>query len=274
VRARAISRLARLAPNQRDIIAALGRALDDDDAGVRREAVWALASAGALPELLYAVADPETSVARAAERALDRWEFRRHHVPVLVEALRSRRAPVRLRAVEELGRLGADAEEALPALRRLIQGGTGQERGLAQAAMKKLVASAAAATLDFGGEETTPIKADPRAGKSPPPRAGPTPEVRTYAPIQVWRLSLKLRGRRIRVQGVGKCFATIDGRVLVRFKNDLRDLVSVYIDEAGPLSGVEHGAHRVVTLEGEVKRVTDGVVVMEQGSVIWAPDGH
>jgi hypothetical protein len=70
----------------------------------------------ALPALLNALNDPVTDVKLGAAEAITNIDPTERTVPTLIELLRATDWTVRIRAVEELRRLGRSARDALPAL--------------------------------------------------------------------------------------------------------------------------------------------------------------
>jgi hypothetical protein len=128
-------------------------------------------------------------------------------------------------------------------------------------------------TVDLGPARTPPAQAKRVASALSP--ANEKHEVCAYEPADVWRAGLRLRNRRIRVMGLGKVFAMLDDRVLIRFQGGNRPLLNCYLDadKCGSLKGaVRQGEYRVVTLEAEVQGSSEGVVALGNGRLIWAAD--
>jgi HEAT repeat protein len=121
-------------PNQSAAaVAALGRATNDPDLEVRENAVDALAQKGSAAKssasaLEQALDDSEVSVrlkAALAIRAID--PANRSYVPVFVESLRAGHGPVFL----EVGRMGVEADWAVPTLVALLSDRRATIRALA-----------------------------------------------------------------------------------------------------------------------------------------------
>jgi HEAT repeat protein len=113
------------------------RALGDTSAQVRRKAAYALGRINANPKLavgplVTALADPDTDVVQAVQDALP--TMGKAATPLLVKILRSDNPTPRLRAIQTLGAIGADAAEAVPDLQGLLQSG----KGLAEPAANAL----------------------------------------------------------------------------------------------------------------------------------------
>jgi HEAT repeat protein len=127
-------------------VGVLMRVLGDPDGLVRARAAWWLAQHGpkagaGVDALLEALTDEDSSVGVAAAEAL--WRIRRHPavLPALVAALEDPDSWARSRAAEALGRMGADAEAAVPALVLALR----EEEGRAAADALRQLGPAAAA---------------------------------------------------------------------------------------------------------------------------------
>jgi WD40 repeat protein/HEAT repeat protein len=134
----AVSALVKIAPRQKNVVSAFTRALADEDADVRLQAVRGLDRAGAVAGLLSALAHDDEEVSKAAGLALDRATFERQHVKLLAALLASKRAAVRLRGVEALAELGEDAGDGVPALAKLLTRSRGEELSKVVEALGKL----------------------------------------------------------------------------------------------------------------------------------------
>ena len=108
--------------NVRIVVPALSRASQDADVEVREVAISALGQIGSaanasLPDLDEALDDSERAVRLAAALAIQKIDpQRRSYAPVILESLRAGHGPVFL----EVGRMGADAEWAVPTLVKLL----------------------------------------------------------------------------------------------------------------------------------------------------------
>lgn len=126
-------------------VAVLARRLRDPDAGERLRAAKKLAAMGpealpAVPELNAALLDPDRDVSRQALAALQAIrpgaKPSKAALGVLVRDLSDEDESVRLRAAKALGKLGAAAKGALPALQAAAKGDADEDvrRGAAEAA--------------------------------------------------------------------------------------------------------------------------------------------
>jgi HEAT repeat protein len=100
----------------------LTRGLSDPDPMVRASAVWGLGWFGERakldlpPELFAALSDESDHVRQATLKALGAVQLTPGVVPSLIELLKSRDRQVRFQAAELLGRVGPEAESAVPSL--------------------------------------------------------------------------------------------------------------------------------------------------------------
>jgi HEAT repeat protein len=102
-----------------EVVRLIERLTKDESARQRRLAARALGELGsrakaAIPALVQALDDPDSTVRDEAEAALSR--FGEAVVPELVEKLKDPDQFVRLRVVSVLGRIGPEAKAALPAV--------------------------------------------------------------------------------------------------------------------------------------------------------------
>jgi len=119
---------------------ALIEQLGDSDPRVRRAAIDALADepgdvAVTVPALARVLADTDTSVRLSAAVALQKIDAGNPSFPpVLIESLEAGHAPMFL----EVGRMGRDAEWAVPTLLKLLSHPQPQIRGLAARALGEI----------------------------------------------------------------------------------------------------------------------------------------
>jgi HEAT repeat protein len=137
--------------HRKDLVPALTQFLGDEDEVVRLNALHALLSLGLdkglVPTLLRALNDSNAEVRETAQDALTR--LGREAVPGLVEELSNPDKARRTKAALMLGKMGAVAHEALPALVSALQRkGEDQEvRRAASAALRQIVAPNPTTTL-------------------------------------------------------------------------------------------------------------------------------
>jgi HEAT repeat protein len=132
----------RAAPVQKAIAQALRT---DKDAGVRRNAVFALKAIGkkALPDLAPAVKDPDPGVRQAFIKALGEVAGEDPKtVPLLVQALGDPEPAVRFESAEALAAIGPPAAEAVPALALTLRDKDPQVRKSSAAALSKMGSTA------------------------------------------------------------------------------------------------------------------------------------
>jgi HEAT repeat protein len=127
-REQAVRILAALAPERPAVIQALTDALKDDSAGVRREAIDALAreqrpSLEVIDVLASKLKDPAVEIGCQAAAVLGRLGDRaRSAVPELLEAVRHKHSlPLRRSALSALVRIGAERVSALPVFSEILR---------------------------------------------------------------------------------------------------------------------------------------------------------
>jgi HEAT repeat protein len=162
----ALHSLTVIAPRDRVTLDALRAALADSDATVARQAVTALAAtdlALALPGLLSALEHADAAVVKAADEALTNTKWEKTHARMLGEALPMAAPKAQERLLKALAGLGADAVDALPALRALLKKREGKDALPIIEAIGTMGAAAKAA-----GPELVPfLKRDPKAKEHP-----------------------------------------------------------------------------------------------------------
>ena len=123
IRSAAVACLAKIEPNASKSVPLLIAALNDEEWTVRRDAAEALGAMGgqakaAVPVLFRMLSsEDDEDAARGALRSIDDADA--DAVPVLIEGLESEDRRRRFYATFLLGKVGPDAKEALPILRRL-----------------------------------------------------------------------------------------------------------------------------------------------------------
>jgi WD40 repeat protein/HEAT repeat protein len=150
----ALLALLKIDPKDRAFVEACNRSLDDEDPGVRRQAVGGLAKAGldrgALGGLLRALQHSDVEVARTADEALAEVKLDKNHVPA-VAAVLSRPATkvARMRLLDLLTPLGPEAAAALPGVRKVLKEATGDPQLKAIQAVAALGPAAQEAGADL-----------------------------------------------------------------------------------------------------------------------------
>jgi HEAT repeat protein len=149
VRAEAARALGEIAPADRAVVDALGRALGDPHGRVRRAAVVSLRGAGPEAEtavgllrtLLETEADPGLVLVPAIHvmASLGGAEA----VATLTRLLRHRRADVREEAARALGEMGPAARAAAPGLRELLTDEQDRPRQAAMRALRRILGTPA-----------------------------------------------------------------------------------------------------------------------------------
>lgn len=119
----AIWTLGWIGPDANSVEAKMIALLSDKDEGVRRKAAFALGRIGGDPDrtiaaLVQAFDDTSNDVRHEAATALSK--FGKPAVPALIGLLKSKSAVCRGEAAGALGEIGADAREAVPALKQLF----------------------------------------------------------------------------------------------------------------------------------------------------------
>lgn len=123
-----------------EVVSALSDAVQDPDLEVRELAIGALRemhgeAVDALPALEQALADPELSVRFSAALAMQKIDpGNEAYVPVLLESLRSGHGTVFI----EVGRMGAEAEWAVPTLIELLSHQEATIRALAASTLGRI----------------------------------------------------------------------------------------------------------------------------------------
>jgi HEAT repeat protein len=117
LRGAAISALVAIEPDRSSLTEVLAKLLTDESPSVRHPAIAGLgeigeAAASAAP-VLFQILEDEDDRAEALEALRS---IRSRDVDLYIQALDSREPGVRLFACEALGRLGSEAEKAIPAL--------------------------------------------------------------------------------------------------------------------------------------------------------------
>ena len=147
VRVAAASVLASLEMEPETIRPAVTRALKDTEPKVRAAALAAIRRLGPqgsifVPELIPLVGGKDN-----VERLLRRFERKgpdEGSIPALIELLKHDSAPVRLNAAKFLGLAGKNAENALPALQRLLEDPSDEVRKQAKTACEQIQGNPAA----------------------------------------------------------------------------------------------------------------------------------
>ena len=125
IRSAAIAALTKISPDAATAVPPLIRSLEDSDWAIRRDASLALGSFGsearAAVPILFRMLDSEedTDSARGALRAID--DADQEAVPILIEGLKSDDRRLRYYAVSLLRKVGPPAQDALPALRQILE---------------------------------------------------------------------------------------------------------------------------------------------------------
>ncbi|MFQ5794128.1 MAG: HEAT repeat domain-containing protein [Candidatus Bipolaricaulia bacterium] len=121
VRAEAAFALGAIGPEAQEVVPVLAEALRDEDEFVRFGAAFALVEIGpaAVPALVETLRDEDAGVREEAAFVLG--EIGSAAVPVLVEALQDEDVLVRATAAEALEKIGPDAKDAVPALIEALQ---------------------------------------------------------------------------------------------------------------------------------------------------------
>ena len=152
IRSAAVSSLGRIVSEPKEIVPTLIEVLGDDDWLVRKSASAAIARVGppardAVPPLMKLLgSDQDRRSAVLALRSIDRADLAIK--PMLIEALREgKNGHVLYFASWFLGKMGAEAEEALPGLREVAEAGDDRVRTSAREAI---------ALIEKALEEKTP----------------------------------------------------------------------------------------------------------------------
>jgi len=142
VRELAIKALGRYDPNYGGIIPVMRNALNDNDINVRREAALAITSMNPVPTncllpLAAKLCDPDTILSNYMRLAFS--DMGAAGVMGLIHNLRSYDPELRLVSAEILGKIGRDAQRALPALERLLQDSDARIRVVAMRAIDRIM---------------------------------------------------------------------------------------------------------------------------------------
>jgi WD40 repeat protein/HEAT repeat protein len=132
LRRESLQALRQVDAGNKEVVELCTRLVKDGNESVCEEAVLVLAAAGpkagALPGLLRALDLSTKGAALTAETALRKAELDKSHLPLLEPLLASKKSQTRKLGVEVLGRLGADAAPAVPALGQMLKEARGEER--------------------------------------------------------------------------------------------------------------------------------------------------
>jgi hypothetical protein len=142
------------------------------------------------------------------------------------------------------------------------------DRREAKSPTKNTSAAKAIPDRPSAASSTNWSKKSPRASKAAPPPAPEKVMVPAYEPVQAWRASRKLTGRRIRVVGAGRVYATLSG-IQIHFQHHGEPLIAASV-EAGKMGGlkVRHGDLIIARVEG-ILRLGDKGAEIPDAQVLW-----
>jgi hypothetical protein len=156
-RARAVEAIVYVGPEAREAVPALLEIMKDHDSALRDNALWALINIGPeekaiLPAVIEAVNDrSDPYLAGSAAQGLGRLGARaKEAVPALIDLLKngeeSNQCSNQFHAAEALGKIGPDARAAIPALSEWAKSNSDARESVAMLAIKRIESPAAAKT--------------------------------------------------------------------------------------------------------------------------------